>query len=399
LAHWVVAVQGGRSRHEVVGWWPVDRTLPAGISVFRWLAWVWMATVLFFDRDALARPWLAYLLVILALAVTVVDSVLLNRSPDLLMRPGPVAVEVACGCALFLGGGLAFAGGSAFASSQSLAVAWPLAGVLAAGAVGGALVGAATGVLMGLARLGGALLNGVGSGQLFNGDHLVSTLTPIVLFAMAGGALGYLVTLLRRAETEVADARAREEVARTLHDGVLQTLAVVERRTQDPALAAMARDQQRELRAYLAGPPEDDRRRSVRDGDLLDDLRKSASQFERRFGGRVDVVAMDDVPRLPMEVRTALAGAVGEALTNAGKHGRAARVTVFVEADEQPPPRGCPPTRVFYSVKDDGVGFDPGAVTEGIGLSSSVRGRIAEVGGRVEVSGQLGSGAEVRLWV
>ncbi len=377
----------------------MDRTLPAGISVFRWLAWVWMATVLVFDRNDLVRPWLAYLLVTGALAVTVADSLLLSRSPDLLLRPGPVVVEVACGCALFLGGGLAFASGSAFASSQSLAVAWPLAGVLAAGAVGGAAVGAATGILMGLARMGGALLNGVPSGQLFTGGHLVGTLTPIVLFAMAGGALGYLVTQLRNAESEVADARAREEVARTLHDGVLQTLAVVERRTQDPALAAMARDQQRELRAYLAGPPEGDRRRPGHDGDLLDDLRASASQFERRFGGRVDVVAMDGLPRLPVEVRAALAGAVGEALTNAGKHGRAARVTVFVEADEQPPPRGCPPTRLFCSVKDDGLGFDPAVVPEGIGLSRSIRGRIAEVGGRVEVSGQLGSGAEVRLWV
>ena len=380
----------------------MDRTLPAGISVFRWLAWAWMATVLFFDRGSLVRPWLAYLLVALALAVTAVDSLLLARSPEVLLRPGPIAVEVACGCALFLGGGLAFAHGSAFASSQSLAVAWPLAGVLSAGAAGGAVVGAATGVLMGVARMGGALLNGVGTGQLYAGGHLVGTLTPIVLFAMAGGALGYLVTLLRRAETEVADARAREEVARTLHDGVLQTLAVVERRTQDPALAGMAREQQRELRAYLAGPAPGGGRAGHRQGpevDLLARLGESAATFERRFGGRVDVVAMDDLPRLPPEVGNALAGAVGEALTNAGKHGGASRVTVFVEPDEGPAPRGFPPTRVFCSVKDDGRGFDPGAQPEGIGLSRSIRGRITEVGGRVEVTGQLGAGAEVRLWV
>jgi signal transduction histidine kinase len=378
----------------------VDRTLPAGISVFRWLAWAWMATVLFFDRGGLVRPWLAALLVALALAVTVVDSVLLARSPELLFRPGPIAAEVACGCALFLGGGLAFAHGTAFASSQSLAVAWPLAGVLAAGAAGGAAVGAATGVLVGLARMGGALLNRVRPGDLFAGGHLVGTLTPIVLFAMAGGALGYLATLLRKAETEVADARAREEVARTLHDGVLQTLAVVERRSQDPALAGMAREQQRELRAYLAGPvPTTGRRGPDTAPDLLERLEESAATFERRFGGRVDVVAMDDLPQLPPEVGSALAGAVGEALTNAGKHGGASRVTVFVEPDEGPTPRGFPPTRLFCSVKDDGRGFDPAVQPEGLGLSRSIRGRITEVGGRVEVSGQLGAGAEVRLWV
>jgi signal transduction histidine kinase len=378
----------------------VDRTLPAGLSVFRWLAWAWMATVLFFDRSSLDRAWLAYLLVALALVVTAADSLLLARAPELVLRPGPIAVEVACGCALFLGGGLAFAHGAAFASSQSLAVAWPLAGVLSAGAAGGAAVGAATGVLMGLARMGGALLNGVHPGQLFTGGHLVGTLTPIVLFAMAGGALGYLVTLLRRAETEVADARAREEVARTLHDGVLQTLAVVERRTDDPALAGMAREQQRELRSYLAGPTGTRARRVPgRAVDLVGQLEETAARFERRFGGRVDVVAMDDLPRLPPEVSNALAGAVGEALTNAGKHGGASRVTVFVEPDEEPAPRGFPPTRLFCSVKDDGRGFDPDAEPEGIGLSRSIRGRITEVGGRVEVSGQLGAGAEVRLWV
>ena len=106
-----------------------------------------------------------------------------------------------------------------------------------------------------------------------------------------------------------------------------------------------------------------------------------------------------DLPAVPVEVASALAGAVGEALTNAGKHGRADRVTVYVEPDQSPPPGGSRPTLLFCSVKDDGAGFDPGAVAEGIGLSRSVRGRIAEVGGRVELVARPGAGAEVRLWV
>jgi signal transduction histidine kinase len=84
----------------------------------------------------------------------------------------------------------------------------------------------------------------------------------------------------------------------------------------------------------------------------------------------------------------ALAGAVSEALANAGKHGDATVVTVYAE------PEG---DAVFCSVKDDGHGFD--GAPEGIGLSRSVRGRIAEVGGRVEVDGNPGRGTEVRLWV
>ena len=83
--------------------------------------------------------------------------------------------------------------------------------------------------------------------------------------------------------------------------------------------------------------------------------------------------------------------AVGEALTNAGKHAGSQRLTVFVEADDG--------GGVFCSVKDDGAGFDAVGVTEGVGLSRSIRGRLAEVGGRVEVDSRPGSGTEVRLWI
>jgi signal transduction histidine kinase len=77
-------------------------------------------------------------------------------------------------------------------------------------------------------------------------------------------------------------------------------------------------------------------------------------------------------------------------LTNAGKHGDARRVVVFADDENG---------GVFCSVKDDGVGFDPATVAEGIGLSRSVRGRVEETGGRVEVVSAVGQGTEVRLWL
>jgi signal transduction histidine kinase len=89
-------------------------------------------------------------------------------------------------------------------------------------------------------------------------------------------------------------------------------------------------------------------------------------------------------------VADALVGAVSEALTNAGKHGGAKTVTVFAE-----PTDGT----LFCSIKDDGSGFDTSATNDGVGISRSIRGRIVEVGGRVEIDGHPGRGAEVRCWV
>jgi signal transduction histidine kinase len=195
---------------------------------------------------------------------------------------------------------------------------------------------------------------------------------------------GYAWQRLQRAEREVAAARAREEVSRTLHDGVLQTLALVERRASDPALARLARDQERDLRNYLFGS-----RAQV--GGLTAALRACADRFEESFGGKVEVVVPGDVSRARPEQVEALSGAVGEALTNAGKHGGAGHVVVYADEDEG--------GGLFCSVKDDGAGFDSERVVPGAGMTRSIRARVEELGGRAEVGSSPGEGAEVRLWL
>ena len=361
----------------------MERGLLQGLAAFRWAAWLWMAASLVIARSQLEHRWLAIGLVAMALAVTIAATVALRNSPATLVRPAPVVVELAVGAGLVLCDGIAFAEGHAFSTSQSLGAVWPLAGILAAGVALGPLAATVAGVSLGICRVIGTLINGA---SIDTGGKVLSLLSTTVFYALAGGVSGYVVLLLQRAAREISAARARDEVARTLHDGVLQTLAVIERRSDDPALARIAREQERELREYLFGA---DRSAGSRAGDLASSLRAAAARFEDSFGGRVDVLVADDLPHVADP--DALTGAVGEALVNAGKHGRASRVTVFVEPDDD--------GGVFCSVKDDGSGFDPATTPEGIGLAQSIRARLRDAGGRVEVRSRPGAGTEVCLWL
>lgn len=350
----------------------LERGVLGGLAGFRAVAWVWLATVLVVSRDDLAHPVAAMGFVGAALAVTVALALAARLRPDLLINPLVITGEVAVATTLLVADGWVYGGDH----GQSLGSAWPLAAALAAGVAWGPLSGITAGVTLGFGRWAGTHLDDLAS------PGLLSLLSTGFLYALAGGAAGLVMERLRRSEDEIAAARARGEVARTLHDGVLQTLAVVQRRSSDPALADLARTQERELREFLFGV---DRA----PGDLLTELRHVAARAEARHGIEVTLTVVEEPEVVAPEAVTALAGAVGEALTNAAKHGDASRVVVFVDPGDD--------GAVLVSVNDDGRGFDPDSTDDGVGLSRSIRGRMDEVGGRVEVDAAPGRGTEVRL--
>ena len=203
----------------------------------------------------------------------------------------------------------------------SLASAWPVAGVLAAGMAWGRWGGLAAGLAMGLARVLGVALD-----EGTRGESFVFASTT-VLFVMAGVTAGFLMARLRDAEERIASTRAREEVARTLHDGVLQTLAVIQRRSGDDELVGLARDQERDLRAYLLeGRPN-------RIG-LVDELASRIRKFESTYRIVTELVVVEAPSVLDEDVVSAVSGAVSEALTNAAKHGAPTSITVFVDVED-----------------------------------------------------------------
>lgn len=358
---------------------PLVRSLVAGVTAFRLACLGWLVAVLVATREDIARPWAAVVLVGAATVLSVVFALRLRRNgATALLGRRVLAVDVAVAASLAVGDGIVYDGPHLL----SLGSAWPLTSVLSVGIGWRARGGALAGVVVGVAHAVGDFLE---PGTMWGPGEILGRTSTLFLYTMAGAMSGFAAGRLLDAEEEVALTRARDEVARTLHDGVLQTLAVVQRRSGDTDLASLARDQERELREYLFGA-------GIADGggDLGAALRSVAGRAERRDGNTIRIVVAPDVPVLGRGIVEAVAGAVGEACTNAAKHGGARIVTVYAEPTDD---------GLVCSVKDDGTGFEPASAPEGVGLRSSIRGRIEEVGGRVELDPNPGRGTEVRLFV
>lgn len=357
------------------------------LSVFRWATLAYATIGVVIERDELTRPAVAWaLLGLMAITTLSLTSWPSTRKPfDRASLPA-VVFELSVGVIVLLGDSFVYTADRA----QSLPWSWPAAGIMAAGILFGARAGFVSSLVIGAAGFYSESI------VLDRSDSALAAVSKLGLWVMTGTLAGYVVTRLRRAEAEISVARAREEVVRELHDGVLQTLAVIQRRSDDVELAALARDQEHDLRGFLAGSRGEHE-------DFEPALRRLAAKHEKMHPPcKVNVVIAQDLPPLNDPQLSAITGAVGEALTNAGKHGHATKVTIYAEpADDSflAKPEGAEASIVFVSVKDDGSGFDVESATESIGISSSIRGRIEEVGGTADIESTTGRGTEVQLWV
>lgn len=355
-----------------------DRSLFQAVAVVRWLTWGWAAFGLAISTEHFAHGTSGYVLMAMALAFTAFATVLLTTKPEQLASVTLIVTELAIGALMLLGDGWVYLD----SRPQSLPWAWPSAGLIVCGIVLGSRWAIVAAGVLSIASFIGEGLNEGGTQ-----NWGVSASSKAGLYILTALVAGYVARRLREAELEISAARAREEIAVRLHDGVLQTLAVVQRRSDDPELVALAHDQDRDLRDFLAGST------SAQPG-LTVSLREAAALYERRYSGRAEVVIADDIAEPGDDVIAAVSGAVGEALTNAGKHSGAERVVVYAEPDDDAPSG----TGLFVSIKDNGVGFDVGAAEERIGMRDSIKARIDAIGGRVEVTSRPGRGTEVRLW-
>jgi signal transduction histidine kinase len=242
----------------------------------------------------------------------------------------------------------------------------------------------------------GGLLVVVGLGGLVATRHTTLDALKTVLIANVV-IVGFLIVFgpwwlglardLAVERRERVRSEERANMAATVHDSVLQTLALIQRAAGDQGeVTRLARAQERELRAWLF--------EGRSPGSFTGEV-STVSQAVTVIEGDVEAshrVAVESVTvgdcALTVELRALLA-AGKEATVNAAKWSGATSVSLFVEVE---------PTQVSVFVRDRGQGFDPEAVADDRqGIAESVRARMTRHGGTAVIRSAPGQGTEVEL--
>jgi signal transduction histidine kinase len=233
-----------------------------------------------------------------------------------------------------------------------------------------------------------------------------------LLMALLGTAIGYVTELgrgaeltLMRAQRLEAATRERQRLSRDIHDGVLQVLALVQRRGAEIGgagadLGRMAGEQELALRSLVNSWHQVDAAAAAAgDGDPVElDL---SALLGRLAGPRVTLSGPGEPVTLPGAVAREVAAAVAAALDNVRVHGGpgadglGARAWILVEDEAD---------GVVVTVRDDGPGIPEGRLAEArragrLGVAHSIEGRLRDVGGRVDVVSIPGQGTEVEMRV
>lgn len=224
----------------------------------------------------------------------------------------------------------------------------------------------------------------------------------VFLVLIGGPIVGFMCESLQRmarerdaAERAAAAAEERTRLARAVHDGVLQVLAMVQRQ------GAAAGGQWAEL-GRLAGEQERGLRSLIRQQDTVPteggaqvDLAGALEAMATAHPVRAEVATPGAAVLVDDRVATETVAAVKACLDNVLAHvGPGATAWILAEAASD---------AITVSVRDDGPGMPAGrleeAAAEGrLGVASSIRGRIEGLGGTATVqSGEWGTEWELSV--
>lgn len=199
---------------------------------------------------------------------------------------------------------------------------------------------------------------------------------------------------LRASRVRIVRAQdtARRELERDLHDGAQQELVALKvklglartlaSRAEAPRTQVLLEDLSTDadeavdsLRTLARGiyPP------------LLesDGLVSALTAHARRSAVNIDISG--DVPRAARDTEIAVYSCVLEAIQNAATHGRAGRVEVALDREDD---------HIRFVVRDEGLGFDPTTATEGPGLRA-MQDRLDIIDGSLHITSRPGCGTTV----
>lgn len=176
---------------------------------------------------------------------------------------------------------------------------------------------------------------------------------------------------------------------------MLQALAFIHRRGVDIGgdagrLGAMAGEQEQRLRALVSGVPIDELEATVGGPVDLRSTLRQATEGAAQIVGPADPVLLDRRPAAEM------VAAVEAALDNVRKHaGSQAQAWVLLDDAGD---------NIVVTVRDNGVGVSEDRITAAssrgrLGVSSSIRGRLEDLGGSARYLYGPGGGTTVEMWV
>lgn len=357
-----------------------------GVVVLRIITAAFAIAAIMVHQNGFARPDLGWVALAGIAGWTVVTS--LAYTFDLTRRMSVIVVDLVVTLALMGSSALVLSPEQLTEASQRallLPTVWACGPVVAAAVHTGRGAGVVFGVAVSAMEiwLRGALTTDVVC------DAFLLIGTGFVL-GMAATAARQATEQLRRAARVEAATAERERLARSIHDSVVQVLARVRARSgqldgEAGELARLAGEQEIALRSLFSAIPVS----ATGEQDLAGAIRLLA-------GPRVEISVPATTVPLPVADVEELVAVTREALTNTARHGGpGARSWVRLED------LGA---EVVLTVRDNGPGLDARQLAEAesggrMGVSRSIRGRVADLGGTLTLDTGPGQGTEweVRL--
>lgn len=365
----------------------IETTLLRIVVVFRIVGSFWLLSLAVLtlvtdepQTDTAGRVAIVWSAILIAVVWTGVTVVVAYRRPGLLSRWGFLAVDLVLAtwvamtprlidAEVFFAGGYPISSPFLFATTRGLtATVLPALVIAASSAVGATFANARAAEIL-----------------------AINFLSPLVV-AWAFSTIKHQDARRREAEEalavermKLARADERAEMAAHLHDSVLQTLALIQRRSpENREVTRLARRQERELRAWLNGGP------PLAAGNTVSSaVIRAADEVEDEYDVLVEVSTAGD-----RELDERIAGVVlaaREAMTNAARFAEVDRIYVLAESRDE---------GVKLVVRDQGSGFDPEAVSEDRrGIRESIVGRLDRIGGTATIRSAVGEGTEVELFL